>query len=163
MDPATSAPDHREIERKFKVLHDGWRAQVEGEPITMRAGYLSRRPEATIRIRFEGDDAVLTIKGMAIDTDGRERPEHNFHIPVDQAEAILAGPMVDGSIVRKVRYPVRVGQSLYTVDVFDYPRPGLVLAEIELPDRHASFERSDWLGEEVTSDWTYSNAAIAAD
>jgi adenylate cyclase len=159
----TSAPAHREIERKFLVAGDGWRAQVVGEPVVMRAGYLSRRPGATIRVRFEGARAVLTLKGQAVDPEGRERPEFNIDIDAGQAEAMLAGGMVDGGIIHKTRHEVRVGASLFVVDVFSHPRAGLVLAEIELPHRDADFERPDWLGEEVTADSTYSNAVIAGE
>ena len=152
---------HREIERKFLAACDGWRAQVSGEAIPMRAGYLSTRPEATVRVRMEGAEAVLTIKGKAVDADGRDRPEFNLPIPVDQAEAILAGPMVEGGVVRKTRWPVAVDGHAFTVDVFDHPRPGLVLVEIELPAPDADFPRPDWLGEEVTGEVSYMNSSIA--
>ncbi|MBX7249503.1 MAG: CYTH domain-containing protein [Caulobacteraceae bacterium] len=153
--------NHREIERKFLVRGDGWRAMVDGEPVVMRAGYLSVRPEATIRVRLENADAVLTIKGKPVDADGRERPEFNLPIPPDEARAILASPMIEGGVVRKTRWPVRVGASRFVVDEFEHPRPGLLLAEIELQARDAGFERPDWLGEEVTSDWSYSNSSLA--
>jgi adenylate cyclase len=154
---------HREIERKFLVLDDRWRAQVVGEPVVMRAGYVSRRKQASIRVRFEGEAAILTLKGQAIDADGRERPEFNIPIPADQGAAILDSGMVDGAVIRKVRYTVQVGASLFEVDEFEHPRPGLVLAEIELPSADADFERPDWLGEEVTADSRYSNAVIAGE
>jgi adenylate cyclase len=157
------APAHREIERKFLVRHDGWRAQVVGEPIVMRAGYVSRRKAASIRVRFEGEDAVLTLKGQPIDAEGRERPEFNIPIPADQASAILESGMVDGGVIRKTRHRVQVGESLFEVDEFEHPRPGLVLAEIELPSADADFDRPDWLGEEVTADSRYSNAVIAGE
>jgi adenylate cyclase len=153
----------KEIERKFLVAGDGWRAQVEGEPIPMRAGYLSRRREAVVRVRFEGETAVLTIKGKAVGADGRERQEHNFEIPPADAEAMLAGPMLDGGIIDKTRHIVRVGKDLFVVDVFAHPRAGLVLAEIELEHADQDFERPDWLGQEVTADPQYANAVIAAE
>jgi len=153
--------EHREIERKFLAAGDGWKAQVSGDPIPMRAGYLSTRPEAVVRVRMEGDRAVLTIKGKALDPDGRERPEFNVPLPADQAEAILAGPMVEGGVVRKIRWPVEVDGHAFTVDVFEHPRPGLVLVEIELPSRDAAFPRPDWLGEEVTGEVAWMNSSIA--
>jgi adenylate cyclase len=161
---ATKGPaTNREIERKFKVRHDGWRADVVGEPIPMRAGYLSRRSEATVRVRFEGDEAVLTIKGKAVDADGRDREEHNFPIPRASAEAMLAGPMLDGGVIEKTRHSVKCGEDLFVVDVFAHPRPGLELAEIELSAADQDFQRPDWLGEEVTGDPAYFNATIAAE
>jgi adenylate cyclase len=151
----------REIERKFLVLDDSWRGDVSGDPVPMRAGYLSARPEATVRVRMEGEHAVLTIKGKPVDADGRERPEYNLPIPASQAQAILSSAMLEGGVVRKTRWPVRVGNSDYTVDVFDHPRAGLVLVEIELRHRDAEFDRPAWLGEEVTADWSYSNSSLA--
>ena len=159
----TQTPPDREIERKFLARGDGWKADISGDPIPMRAGYLSVRPEAVVRVRMEGAEAVLTLKGKAVDPEGRERAEYNFPIPVAQAEAILSGPMIAGGVVRKTRWPVRVGDSDFVVDVFDHPRPGLVLIEIELPDRDADFERPDWLGEEVTADFSYANSSLAAE
>lgn len=159
----TAPTADREIERKFLARGDGWKADICGEPIPMRAGYLSLRPEAVVRVRMEGAVAVLTLKGKAIDAEGRERAEYNLPIPVDQAEAILAGPMIAGGVVRKTRWPVRVGGSDFVVDVFEHPRPGLVLIEIELPHRDADFARPDWLGEEVTADFSYANSALAAE
>ena len=127
----------------------------------MRAGYLSIRPEATVRVRMEAEEAVLTLKGKPVDADGRERAEFNLTLPADQAEAILSSNMLDGGVVRKVRHNVRVEGALFTVDVFEHPRPGLHLVEIELSHRDADFPRPAWLGEEVTSDWSYSNSSLA--
>lgn len=154
---------NREIERKFKVIHDGWRGQAVGEPIAMRAGYLSRRKSAVVRVRFEGAQAILTLKGAAVDPDGRERAEFNFPIPAADADEILSSAMLDGGIISKLRHTVPVGGSVFVVDEFLHPRPGLILAEIELDAADQPFERPDWLGEEVTSDPAYSNAVIAAE
>ena len=154
---------NREIERKFKVTHDGWRGQVVGDPVPMRAGYLSRRKQAVVRVRFEGELAVLTIKGAATDAHGRERAEYNLPIAVEDADEILASDMLDGGVVSKLRHNVRVGDSCFVVDEFLHPRPGLVLAEIELEAADQPFERPDWLGEEVTADPGYANAVIAAE
>jgi adenylate cyclase len=162
MSNSPGRPPNREIERKFKVTHDGWRLQAVGDPIPMRAGYLSRRKEAVVRVRLEGETAVLTLKGAAIDAEGRERPEYNIPIPKADAEEILAGAMLDGIVVSKLRHRVRVGSSWFEVDEFLHPRPGLVLAEIELETADQPFERPDWLGEEVTADPAYANAVIAA-
>ena len=156
-------PANREIERKFKVTHDGWRRQVVGEPVPMRAGYLSRRKAAVVRVRFEGGQAVLTIKGAPIDADGRERAEYNIPISAPAADEILASGMLDGGVISKVRHTVQVGDSLFVVDEFFHPRPGLILAEIELEAADQPFERPDWLGEEVTADPAYANAMIAAE
>ena len=50
-----------EIERKFLVISDTWRAGAKSTQI--RQGYLSRDPDRTLRIRIRGDQAFITIKG----------------------------------------------------------------------------------------------------
>jgi adenylate cyclase len=50
-----------EIERKFLVRGDAWMAL--GEPVLMRQGYLSSHKDRVVRVRIEGERAVMTIKG----------------------------------------------------------------------------------------------------
>ncbi|HEX8404059.1 MAG TPA: CYTH domain-containing protein, partial [Duganella sp.] len=50
-----------EIERKFLVRGDAWKSL--GEPVFFRQGYLSSHKERVVRVRIEGDRAVMTIKG----------------------------------------------------------------------------------------------------
>ena len=39
---------------------------------------------------------------------------------------------------------------------------GLIVAEIELADEAQSFEKPDWIGEEVTGDRRYANSSLAS-
>ena len=50
-----------EIERKFLVVGDGWRASTERTLI--RQGYLLSDGERTVRVRVRGDAGFITIKG----------------------------------------------------------------------------------------------------
>ena len=50
-----------EIERKFLVLGDDWRAGAS--PTSYIQGYLSRDLERMVRVRQAGPSAYLTIKG----------------------------------------------------------------------------------------------------
>ena len=52
-----------EIERKFLVSDDTWRAGCPGCPHIQ--GYLSRDPERVVRVRLAGDRAYITIKGVS--------------------------------------------------------------------------------------------------
>jgi len=69
--------------------------------------------------------------------------------------------MRTGHIIEKQRHIVSVTNARWEIDVFSGALAGLVIAEIELPDRNAQFKRPDWLGEEITSDKRYSNANLA--
>ena len=65
-----------EIERKFRVIDDGWRAAV-GSSTLLRQGYLANTRRASIRVRLAGEAAVLSVKAM---TPGRARAEFEADI-----------------------------------------------------------------------------------
>ena len=46
------------------------------------------------------------------------------------------------------------------MDEFYGDNEGLTVAEIELPDEQAQFERPEWLGEEVTGDVRFYNSML---
>jgi adenylate cyclase len=148
-----------EIERKFLVAGEGWRAAA-GQGVPMRQGYLAAggADQPSVRIRIAGDAAFLTIKGPGSLT----RAEFEYPIPLDDAEAMLA--LCRLAILAKTRFPVRHAGYLWTVDDFCGPAAlaGLVLAEIELPDTATDPPLPPWLGAEVTGDPKFSNAALAA-
>ncbi|NEX22231.1 CYTH domain-containing protein [Thiorhodococcus mannitoliphagus] len=145
-----------EIERKFLVCGDGWRAGVEAQGRILQ-GYLADGPRATVRARIKGELAYLTIKGAS---SGISRSEFEYRIPVEDAEAMLR-EMAVSAVIEKVRYRVRVGTHLWDLDVFEGENLGLVMAEIELEAEDADFQLPDWAGEEVSKDPRYFNAALA--
>ncbi|HEU4754875.1 MAG TPA: CYTH domain-containing protein [Armatimonadota bacterium] len=147
------------MERKFLV--DPGRLPDLRAGARLRQGYLGTRP--TVRVRTEeqptGDrHAYLTIKSEGL----VGRDEFEYPIPFDEAEALLE--LSQGSVIDKTRhcYPVARRPDLaWEIDVFEGENAGLVVAEIELPREDEPFERPDWLGEEVTEDPRYKNAALA--
>jgi CYTH domain-containing protein len=149
-----------EIERKFLVASPAWRQAVRGEGLPIRQGYLATGggTAPVVRIRCAGPDAYLTIKGPG----GLVRAEFEYPVPPDHAEAMLA--LCPRPPLAKTRWEVPLGPWLWTVDEFHAPTrlAGLVLAEIELPDESASPSLPDWLGEEVTQDPRWTNAALSA-
>ncbi|WPL19082.1 CYTH domain protein [Thiorhodovibrio winogradskyi] len=145
-----------EIERKFLIKDDSWRARVESES-HIRQGYLSGDARLTLRVRVRDDQAFLTLKGA---TKGIARSEFEYGIPPADAEAMLA-EFAQGPLIDKRRYLVREGGWLWEVDEFAGENQGLVLAEIELPSAEQSFPRPDWLGAEVSDDPRYFNASLA--
>lgn len=145
-----------EIERKFLVSSDAWRSGgAEGK--RYRQGYLLNSEGRTVRVRLSGKDAWLTVKGARV---GLTRPEFEYPIPVSDAEAMLA-TLCDGSLVEKTRYRVPVGEHVWEVDVFHGDNAGLVLAEIELGHESETFERPEWLGQEVSDDPHYYSGYLA--
>lgn len=148
-----------EIERKFLLSDDSWRASVS-ETYSITQGYLSRDLACTVRIRRKGDDAYLTIKGQPQGNDGAPIvPEFEYAIPAGDADALLA-LCLPGAIV-KTRHIVMHDGKRWEIDVFHGDNTGLVMAELELKSADETFTAPPWLGAEVTSDRRYANAALA--
>ena len=145
-----------EIERKFLVVGEGWRDQVEDETRLVQ-GYLNRDARTTVRVRIHGETAWLTLKGK---TQGISRLEFEYPIPVEDAETLLRELAVS-PLIEKTRYRVRHGGRLWELDVFAGANAGLVLAELELETVDEHFERPDWLGAEVSDDPRYFNVNLA--
>ena len=145
-----------EIERKFLVLDERWRTLGAG--VAMRQGYLSSHPDRVVRVRIEGDAAVLTIKGRSV---GASRGEWEYPIPLADAEQFLAS-LCEQPLIEKTRYRIEHQGMLWEVDEFFGANAGLVVAEIELAAEDQPFSRPDWLGAEVTDDARYYNANLIA-
>ena len=146
-----------EIERKFLVKDDSWRSAVT-ETIPMEQGYIGAAG-ATVRIRRSGDRAWITLKGRS--PDGLRRSEYEYPIPAADAAAMLA-EFCAGRRLAKTRCIVPFEGRRWEVDVFSGPHEGLVTAELELSSPDEDFPRPPWLGEEVSHDPRYRNAALAA-
>ena len=145
-----------EIERKFLVASDAWRATAD-EGKRLRQAYLASSNRIGVRVRIAGDDrAVLTLKGAR---SGATREEFEYAIPPDDAKALMA--LATGAVIEKTRYIVNHGAHAWEIDVFAGDNEGLIVAEVELADVGEAFDRPDWLGEEVTHDRRYYNAALA--
>ena len=114
----------REIERKFRVIGDGWRSAGNGKRI--RQGYLSIDPDRTVRIRRTAEAAWITIKGRSV---GATRAEFEYAIPVRDADEMLDTVCVQPPI-EKVRHLVSFGGCDWEVDVFEGANAGLVIAEL---------------------------------
>ena len=145
-----------EIERKFLVASDGWRDAADGGR-RLRQAYLARTDALVVRVRVADEtEATLTIKGAV---PGRTRREFEYPVPVEHARALMA--LALGRSIEKRRYTVPAEPGEWEIDVFEGEHAGLVIAEIELAHEDAGFARPGWLGEEVTDDARYYNAALA--
>ena len=143
-----------EIERKFKVKEH---FRPTGVGIEMAQGYLSRDPRRTVRIRIAGIQGFLTIKG---ETCGATRSEYEYEIPAEEARELLA--LCDTPLVEKTRYVEMFCGKRWEVDIFHGANEGLRVAEIELAAEAEEFALPEWVGDEVTGERRYYNAALIA-
>ena len=141
-----------EIERKFLVVDDSWRAQADSSK-RMQQAYLSKGAERSIRVRISDNEAYLNIKSSR---DGIRRLEYEYAIPVEEAVELIDQVALKPSI-DKTRYYIRQGKHTWEIDEFYGDNAGLVIAEIELDDESEHFDKPDWLGAEVSSDPRYYN------
>lgn len=144
-----------EIERKFLLANNNWRAQITART-RMVQGYLSSVPERTVRVRVSDSDAWLTIKGKNC---GSSRSEYEYPIPVDDATEMLE-QLCEKPLIDKWRYRVTDGDHQWEIDEFSGVNNGLIVAEIELQQVDEQFARPDWLGQEVTDDPRYFNSNL---
>ncbi len=143
-----------EIERKFLLTGDDWRAL--GEPVLLRQGYLSTDPERTVRVRVEGEGAVLTIKSKSV---GAARGEWEVALPLVDANELL-DRVCEQPIIEKYRSRIQLRQHTWEVDEFLGANKGLLFAEIELASEDEAFDKPAWIGEEVTHDRRYYNSNL---
>jgi adenylate cyclase len=146
----------QEIERKFLVKSDAFKAEVSKET-RITQGYLSSIPERTVRVRVKGSKGFITIKGIG-SASGASRYEWEKEIPVEEVKELLT--ICEPGVIDKTRYEVKNGPFKFEVDEFYGENQGLTVAEIELSSEDDSFEKPEWLGEEVTGDVKYYNSML---
>jgi adenylate cyclase len=148
-----------EIERKFLLLNDGWRAQAT-RARRMVQGYLidaglinsDLGVRCSLRVRVAGAEAWLNIKSADL---GIARIEYDYPVPVADAERMLRD-FCNGA-VEKTRHYVPIDEFTFEVDEFHGDNDGLVVAELELDSVDAVFPRPDWLGKDVSGARRYYN------
>jgi len=152
-----------EIERKFLVITEAWRAQAHHR-LRIAQAYLndsealaSGREQCSVRIRITGESANINIKSRKA---GARRQEFEYPIPLADAESLMR--LACEGRIEKVRHLVHLGGHLWEIDEFAGDNVGLVVAEIELQHEGEPFDRPDWLGAEVTDCLRFYNMALAA-
>lgn len=150
-----------EIERKFLVASDSWRQSEDGgelQGVAFRQGYIPTEGLTTVRVRLEGDQAKLTIKGK---NQGLSRAEFEYAIPVSDAEQMLDN-LCARPLIEKTRYFYPYAGFTWEIDVFEGENAGLVIAEVELESEDQPVELPPWLGAEVSADPRYYNVNLVA-
>lgn len=145
----------QEIERKFLVNSARWQQAEKPAGEHYRQGYLLLDPDKTIRVRLTPTKGFLTIKGKST---GATRAEFEYEIPMEEAGALLDQFAI--AELSKIRYTLTYKDKVWEIDEFLGDNAGLIVAEIELESEDESFERPDWITEEVTTDARYYNANL---
>ncbi len=148
----------KEIERKFLVRNDGWKAEATSSSRFLQA-YIAGGDDRSVRVRIsDGEKAKLTIKV------GREllsRDEFEYDIPLQDAQDLARAAL--GTVLEKTRYKIDHEGYVWEVDVYDGAYKGLVVAEVEMEHEEAAPALPDWVGVEVTGDRRYSNHVMATE
>jgi CYTH domain-containing protein len=145
-----------EIERKFLVKGDGYK-QLAFDSSRIKQGYICSERGRTVRVRIRDSRGYLTIKGPS-ENGGLSRYEFEKEITLDEATQLMA--LCEPGIIDKRRYLVKSGSHIFEVDEFYGENEGLVMAEVELGSEDESYEKPDFIGEEVTGDRRYYNSQL---
>ncbi len=143
-----------EIERKFLLKNDAWKAEADNG-LEIKQGYLSSVIERTVRVRVIGEKGMLTVKGK---TENLTRKEFEYEIPYEEAISLL--DLCEKPIIEKKRYLVKRDNLTWEIDIFEGDNQGLHVAEVELESEAQSFELPDWAGNEVSQESKYYNSAL---
>lgn len=146
-----------EIERKFLVKNLDF-IQNSHQNQRIEQGYLNSDKHRSVRIRIKNKQGYITVKGPS-NSSGTSRFEWEKELPVSEAEQLLT--LCEPGVISKTRYLVKANQHLYEIDVFDGDNKGLIVAEIELSNENETFEKPEWLGEEVTGQTKYYNSQLS--
>lgn len=148
-----------EIERKFLLKNDEWKAHVT-ETHVIKQGYLQngmdKSQKSSVRVRISNKSANINVKSAELSA---IRQEYEYDIPLHDAEQMLT-TLCSGNIIEKTRFYVPYGSHLWEVDVFSGENAGLEMVEIELSSLGEHFEKPAWLGAEVTHDERYYNNSM---
>jgi adenylate cyclase len=145
----------QEIERKFLVKDDSWRAPA-GAGKKYLQGYLSLDRERVVRIRVKEGEGILTIKGLR---QGVSAAEYEYPIPLADAQEMLQNLCLR-PLIEKLRYRVEYVGLVWEIDEFQGDNQGLVLAEVELDSEEQTIDLPPWAGLEVSHDKRYANASL---
>ena len=143
-----------EIERKFIVTSQPAEMQ-SGKSILQ--GYLAHDEHMEVRVRKYGNKHFLTVK----EGFGLMRRETEVEISSKQFQALW--PSTEGRRLEKIRSLVNHGAYQVEVDQYLGDLEPLLIAEVEFSsvEESESFEKPNFLGEEVTEDEAYRNLSLA--
>jgi len=143
-----------EIERKYLVrtlpenldtysYHDIEQAYLCTEPV--------------VRIRRQDDTYYLTYKSKGL----MVREEYNLPLTAEAYTHLKT--KMDGHLISKRRYLIPFGNYTIELDLFQSPKEGLMLAEVEFSSEEEAlaFVPPDWFAEDVTNSAQYHNSNLS--
>jgi adenylate cyclase len=148
---------NREIERKFLVKRLPEKLN-RSRRCLIAQGYLAAEPGGRhVRLRKKAKTASLTFKVGR----GAHREEREIKLSAKQFATLW--PATIGRRLRKLRYEIPWRNLLIEIDIYRGRHCGLVVAEVEFPDRATcrKFKPPSWFGREVTGEKRYSNVRLA--
>ena len=154
-----TTPSGREIERKFLLKQLPERLK-QARRCVIAQGYLATEPGSRqVRLRKKGKTATLTFKVGR----GAHREEREITLSPKQFAALW--PATVGRRLYKLRYEMPWKNFLIEIDIYRRKHKGLVVAEVEFPNRAACrrFKAPAWFGREVTGNKRYSNVRLATE
>jgi len=139
-----------EIERKFLLASERWRALVQRSEI-IRDGLVAVSNDRKTRVRIMGLRATLAVKTKRV---GGRRYEFEYEIPMSDAERLME--CCGSNVLEKTRHYIAVGDVVWEIDEYTGLLRGVILAEVELTAIDQCIDIPDWIGREVTADPSYS-------
>jgi adenylate cyclase len=150
---------NREIERKFlvKQLPDNL---AKARRLVIEQGYLASE-SAGRQVRLRKTDCVASLTFKI----GRGSHREEREIKLSPKQFAVLWPGTTGRRLRKVRYEIPWRDLLIEIDIYRDRHAGLVVAEVEFPDRAScrKFKPPAWFGREVTGEKRYSNVRLASE
>ena len=140
-----------EIERKF-LLDTIPQSEISKSKI-VKQGYMVNDERQVVRVRSMDQDYFLTIKSS---TKGLSRLEFEYAISEEDARDMFQH-LCGSNVIEKTRHYIEHQNHLWEVDEFHGKNQGLIVAEIELESEDETFQRPDWVGDEVSHDQRYYN------
>lgn len=145
-----------EIERKFLVESDTWRAAVETSKSIVQA-YVAVDGDTSLRVRiYDETNARLTVK---VGVSDMARHEFEYSIPLADAREMAEASR--GRLIEKTRHVLTIDGYVWEVDVYQGRLAGLVTAEVEMASEDDTPPLPGWLGREVTGEAAWTNAMLA--
>jgi len=151
----------KEIEYKFLVNKGLILPKLDKEKyLEIKQGYITNSTEKVVRVRTKEiitkrenyKVGYLTIKGA---NKGITRSEYEYEIPYDEAVSMLE-EFCD-TYIEKTRYIVLHKGKTWEIDFFEGDNSGLIIAELEVESEEETFEKPEWIGEDVSLDKRYLN------
>lgn len=151
-----------EIEKKFLVRRLPSNL-TQYEAWNIEQGYLNEKP--AIRIRRVNGDYILTYKSKEECQNGTPvcvSREEELPLTADAYEHLKT--KTDGHLIEKTRYRIPYETHVIELDIFHGAHEGIVVAEVEFSsiEEAEHFVPPDWFGQNVSDDYHYSNAWLAA-